>query len=49
MQASGPIAAELPCLETVDRYERWQQREGIPVVCGFDIEDLKELDPGTGG
>jgi quercetin dioxygenase-like cupin family protein len=30
----------------VDDYEVWQQREGVPIVTGFYIEDLKELELG---
>ena len=29
--------------DTIDPYEDWQRREGVPVVTGFYIEDLKTL------
>ncbi|HEX6511262.1 MAG TPA: cupin domain-containing protein, partial [Chloroflexota bacterium] len=38
--AAGQDLAEY---ESFDAYESWQKREGVPVVTGFYIEDLKTL------
>jgi mannose-6-phosphate isomerase-like protein (cupin superfamily) len=35
---------ELEALEKVDAYEAWQKSEGVPIVSGFYVEDLNELE-----
>jgi hypothetical protein len=36
--------AEFEDLESIDAYQDWQRREGVPVVTGYYIEDLKILE-----
>src|SRR5712691_2994065 len=40
-------AQPLPDWEQLDHYEDWQRREGAPLITGFYIEDLKELELGA--
>ncbi len=36
--------AEFVDLDIIDSYAEWQRREGVPVITGYYIEDLKTLD-----
>lgn len=38
--------AKLEPLERVDAYGRWQQSQGVPLVTGFYIDDLNQLELG---
>ncbi len=49
--ASTPVATEapqaLPKIEAVDTYGEYQRREGLPVITGFGVEDLRTVELGT--
>ena len=38
-----------PEMERVEAYEEWKQGEGVPIVTGFYIEDLKDIEVGPWG
>ena len=46
IELKGPYqaTAAITDLESIDAYQDWQRREGVPTVTGFYIEDLKTLD-----
>jgi quercetin dioxygenase-like cupin family protein len=44
LKGSYSPAADFEDLESIDAYKEWQKREGVPVVTGYYIADLKVLD-----
>jgi quercetin dioxygenase-like cupin family protein/oxalate decarboxylase/phosphoglucose isomerase-like protein (cupin superfamily) len=41
------VSQPLPAVQKVDTYKEYQRREGIPVVHGFGVEDIKTVELGT--
>ena len=39
-----PAVASAPLLERVEAYEDWRQAQGVPLVTGFYIEDMNEVE-----
>ncbi len=46
-QVAGDDSGTLETFESLDHYRDWQEREGVPVVRGFYIEDLNTLELGS--
>ncbi|HLY65716.1 MAG TPA: ethanolamine ammonia lyase-activating protein [Chloroflexota bacterium] len=44
LKGAYQATADVEDLTIFDAYKEWQEREGVPVVTGFYIEDLKTLD-----
>ncbi|HLY65356.1 MAG TPA: hypothetical protein VKU60_07475, partial [Chloroflexota bacterium] len=42
--AAAPEA--LPQIERIDTYKEYQRREGIPIITGFGVEDIKTAELG---
>ena len=46
ISAVPDTTATLEPLERIDSYARWQQSQGVPIVSGFYIDDLNQLELG---
>ena len=44
LKTAYSATADFEDLESIDAYQEWQRREGVPVVTGYYISDLKTLD-----
>ena len=40
------IAASAPVLERIDPYEEWRNREGVPLVGGIYIRNMRQVELG---